>query len=238
VEIVARNVNAPENDLPQNLAPGPYVEIAIRDSGVGIPEEDLSRIFDPYFTTKEKGSGLGLATAYSIMANHNGTINVRSQVGKGTTFLLYLPATGAKRRSEKTRPGAAAGAGARRRILVMDDEPVILDVAREILTALGHEAEFAAHGAEAIEKYQAAKRSGKPFDVVILDLTIRGGMGGAETVRRLREIDPAVKAIVSSGYSDDAVNADYGKQGFQAFLKKPYDIDALLETLNSVFTLS
>jgi two-component system cell cycle sensor histidine kinase/response regulator CckA len=238
VETVARNVNAPGGDLPQNLAPGPYVEIAIKDSGVGIPEEDLSRIFDPYFTTKEKGSGLGLATTYSIMANHNGMIDVRSPAGKGTTFLLYLPATGAKSRSEKTRPAAAAGSGARRRVLVMDDEPVIRDVAREIFACLGHEAAFASHGAEAIEKYEAARRTGNPFDVVILDLTIRGGMGGAETVRRLREIDPAVKAIVSSGYSDDDVRADYRKQGFQAFLKKPYDIDALLETLNSVFAPS
>lgn len=238
VEITARNVHAPASDLPQILAHGPYVEIAITDRGVGIPEKDFLRIFDPYFTTKEKGSGLGLATSYSIMANHNGLIDVRSEVGKGTTFLLYLPATGAMPRDEQVKPAAAAAAGPRGRVLVMDDEPVIRDVAKELLTALGHEVEFASHGGEAVEKYQAAQRSGKPFDVVILDLTIRGGMGGAEAVRRLREIDPAVKAIVSSGYSGDAVIANHREQGFQAFLKKPYDIDALQDTLNSVLAAS
>ena len=237
VEILARNVHAPGNDLPQNLRPGPYVEIAIKDSGVGIPEQDLSRIFDPYFTTKEKGSGLGLATSYSIMANHDGVIDVRSEVGRGTTFLLYVPAMGPEPGGEHAgqAAGGPAESGARRRILVMDDEPVIRAVAQELMMNLGHDAEFAAHGAEAIEKYQAAQRSGRPFDAVILDLTIRGGMGGAETLRRLRELDPAVKAIVSSGYSDDAMIADHRKQGFQAFLKKPYDIDTLRDTLNSVF---
>ncbi|MHB8843839.1 MAG: PhnD/SsuA/transferrin family substrate-binding protein [Nitrospirota bacterium] len=240
VEIIARNVCAPASDLPQNLRPGPYVEIAIKDSGIGIPEQDLSRIFDPYFTTKEKGSGLGLATSYSIMANHDGMIEVRSEVGRGTVFLLYVPARGPEPGGEhagKAEEGPAER-GARRRILVMDDEPVIRDVARELLAELGHDAEFAGHGAEAIEKFRAAQRSGRPFDAVILDLTIRGGMGGAETLRGLREIDPAVRAIVSSGYSDDAAIAEHRKQGFQAFLRKPYAHDTLRDTLTSVFGAS
>jgi two-component system cell cycle sensor histidine kinase/response regulator CckA len=234
VEVLARNVQPPGRGLPQRLQQGAsYVEIAVKDSGVGIPKQYLTKIFDPYFTTKEKGSGLGLSTSYSIVKNHAGLIEVRSEVGKGTTFLVYLPATAIVKRSEQAKPAMAA-AGRIGKVLVMDDEPVILDLAGELLAELGHSTEFATHGGEAIEKYVAAKQSGKPFDVVILDLTIRGGMGGAETIRKLLKIDPEVKAVVSSGYSDDTVAADHQKEGFKAFLKKPYDIDALREVLHKL----
>jgi nitrogen-specific signal transduction histidine kinase/CheY-like chemotaxis protein len=231
VEITARNVHIPVPDAPQGLEKGRYVEIVFRDTGIGIPGKYIGKIFDPYFTTKEKGSGLGLATSYSIIKNHNGTIDVMSEMGKGTTFRIHLPATAAAKREEQARP-VAAEHGRTGRVLIMDDEPVILDVAGELIRALGHSAEFSSHGKETIAKYREAQLSGRPFDVVILDLTIRGGMGGAETLRILSEIDPGVKAVVSSGYSDDAAIAGYGEQGFKAVLKKPYHVDELRTVLN------
>jgi CheY-like chemotaxis protein len=156
---------------------------------------------------------------------------VKSDVGKGTTFFMYIPATVVKQAAERVKPAAALVAGRAGKILVMDDEQVIRNVAGELIRALGHRVEFAVHGKEAIEKYQTAKQSGEPFDVVILDLTIRGGMGGAETVQKLSEIDPGVKAVVSSGYSDDAAISDFPEHGFKAFLKKPYNVDDLREVL-------
>ena len=236
VVITARNVPVPVPDAPQDLEPGRYVEIVFRDTGAGIPEKYLDKIFDPYFTTKEKGSGLGLATSYSIIKNHNGRIVVKSEMGKGTTFLIYLPAAAAVRREEQTRPAAAAP-GRTGRVLIMDDDPVILTVGGELIRALGHYAELSSQGKEAIAKYQGAQRSGQPFDVVILDLTIRGGMGGAETLRRLLQIDPGVKAVVSSGYSDDTAIAGYLELGFKAVLMKPYHVDDLREVLNRLMNL-
>jgi two-component system cell cycle sensor histidine kinase/response regulator CckA len=230
VEITARNVQLPAPDAPLDLQNGRYVSIAIKDIGVGIPRKYLANIFDPYFTTKEKGSGLGLATAYSIIRNHNGMIDVKSETGHGTTFVIYLPAAATVKREEQTRQVAAAGRTGR--ILVMDDDPVILDVSGELIRALGHSAEFSKEGTETVAKYREAQRSGRPFDIVILDLTIRGGMGGVETLRLLSEIDPGVKAVVSSGYSDDAAIAGYGELGFKAVLKKPYHVDELRDILN------
>ena len=233
VEITARNVHIPNPTLPQGLEKGMYVEIAIRDTGMGIPEGYIGKIFDPYFTTKERGSGLGLATSYSIIKNHNGVIDVKSEVGKGTTFIIYLPATAALKKEDRAEP-VVVTPGRIGRVLVMDDDPVILDVAGELIRALGHNAEFATQGKDAIEKYREAKQSGRSFDIVILDLTIRGGMGGAETLQRLAEIDPGVKAVVSSGYSDGAGISGYREQGFKAFLKKPYNVDELRKVLNSL----
>ncbi len=234
VEITARNVDIPGENLPLSLQEGKYAEIAIRDSGIGIPEQYLPRIFDPYFTTKEKGSGLGLATSYSIVKNHGGLINVISKPGKGTTFFIYIPAAAEVFERKRTRHTAADAPCRKGKILVMDDEKVIRDVAGELIHALGHEVEFASHGREALEMFREAKRSGKPFDVVILDLTIRGGIGGSETVQMLAEIDPGVKAVVSSGYSDVAVMSGRHDQQFKAFLKKPYNIDDLQEVLQAL----
>jgi PAS domain S-box-containing protein len=236
VEIGMRNVQAPDKDLPQDLEKGYYIEIAIKDSGIGIAAEYLGKIFDPYFTTKEKGSGLGLATSYAIIKNHNGLIDVKSAVARGTVFLIYLPASEKEGKIESLQPAGTASSSNAAKVLMMDDEQVIRDVAGELLGELGHEVEFAAQGNEAIEKYQTAKESGKPFDVVILDLTIRGGMGGAETITILREIDPKVKAIVSSGYSDDTATETYQHNGFLAFLKKPYDVTNLKDVLNKVLS--
>jgi PAS domain S-box-containing protein len=236
VEITARNVQIPGQDLPQVLEKGNYLQIAIQDTGVGISEKYIGRIFEPYFTTKEKGSGLGLATSYSIIKNHNGIIDVKSVVDKGTTFIIYLPAV-AEGKREKQRKSVVAKLQQTGRILIMDDEPSILDVAGKLINALGHRVEFASQGKEAIEKYRDARQSGQPFDIVILDLTIRGGMGGAETLQKLSEIDPDVKAVVSSGYSSDMVIADYRAHGFKAYLKKPYNIENLQEILNMLLTL-
>jgi len=228
VEISARNVRGPVDDLPQRDG-DQWVQIEIRDSGSGIPQHYLSKIFDPYFTTKEKGSGLGLATSYSIIKNHNGLIEVSSEIGKGTSFVIHLPAAGRVRREsvEVRAPAVVAAPMRSMRILVMDDEPVIRDVAGVLLRSLGHEVASAAHGAEAVEAYREAQRSGTPFHLVILDLTIRGGMGGMATMKKLLEIDPGVNAIVSSGYSDDDAIANFREFGFLAFLKKPYDVEEL-----------
>ncbi|HUJ18609.1 MAG TPA: PAS domain S-box protein [Nitrospirota bacterium] len=217
--------NAPATD-------GSLVEILISDQGTGIPQDHLLRIFDPYFTTKEKGSGLGLATSYSIIKNHGGEINVASELGKGSTFTIHLPAS---ERAAEAPPLPATPVRSRRgRVLVMDDEEVIRMVTRELLHELGHEAVFVENGEAALKAYREAKASGRPFDVVILDLTIRGGMGGMETMRKLREIDPEVRAVVSSGYSDDSAIASHREQGFKAFLKKPYNVKELRDALNAL----
>jgi CheY-like chemotaxis protein len=234
VSIAARNVHAPGPAIPVQLKPGVYTEVSIRDNGLGIPEQYLPRIFDPYFTTKEKGSGLGLATSYSIIKNHSGFIDVKSEMGKGSTFFIYLPAIASGQKTEPLQPSAVTASARNGKVLLMDDEQVVRDVAGELIKALGHEVEFAAHGTEAVKKYQSAQQTGKPFNVVILDLTIRGGMGGIETLKKLKETDPEVKGIVSSGYSDDSVLSEYRKQGFVAVLKKPYTINGLRATLDGV----
>jgi len=236
VEITANNIPASAPAPPQGLEKRSYIVITIRDSGVGIAKEHQSRIFDPYFTTKEKGSGLGLATSYSIIKNHSGLIEAASEEGKGATFRVYLPAVAAKADDAKIKPSASGTpAGRTGRVLVMDDDPIVRDVAGELIRTLGHDVDFASHGWEAIDKYQKAREDGKPFDVVLLDLTIRGGMGGAETMQKLLAIDSAVKAVVSSGYSESATLSSYRDQGFKAFLQKPYDADGLHRTLSSIF---
>ncbi|HTG01287.1 MAG TPA: ATP-binding protein [Nitrospirota bacterium] len=213
-------------------AGGRFVGLSISDSGVGIPEGLLAKIFDPYFTTKQRGSGLGLATSYSIIKNHGGAIKVSSHPGKGSVFTVYLPAAGAAAEPE---PHAAPTAVRRRgKVLVMDDEEVVRNVAREMIVALGHEVVCAAHGDDALARIKEARDAGKSFDVVILDLTIKGGMGGEQTIRRLNEIAPGTRAVVSSGYADSQVIADFKSLGFSAFLNKPYRIDSLKSCLDSL----
>jgi two-component system cell cycle sensor histidine kinase/response regulator CckA len=229
VEIWAGNEEIPEGSNPLLPAGGRFVNVVIKDSGLGIPEQYLLKIFDPYFTTKQKGSGLGLATTYSIIRNHGGVIDVRSEVGKGSIFSIYLSACEGE--SETVLP-AAALAGRTGRVLVLDDEETVRLVVKQMLESLGHEVTLADDGEDAIEKYSQAKKLGRAFDVVILDLTVRGGMGGDEAVRRLSVIDPEVKAVVSSGYSDNPIVSEYRSHGFVASLNKPYTIDALRNSLN------
>jgi PAS domain S-box-containing protein len=232
VAISARNVPASDAASHPGLERCDYLVIGIEDQGIGIQEAYLDKIFDPYFTTKEKGSGLGLATSYSIIRNHGGLIEVGSVPGKGSVFRIYLPADRAKDSLSAERPQPAPARKAR--VLVMDDEPIIRRVAQEMLGSLGHDVAVAEHGEAAVEQYQRAIAEGRPFDVVILDLTIRGGKSGDETLRELLEIDPGVKAVVSSGYSDDEVVATYRQHGFRSFLKKPYDIQELCRILDEV----
>jgi len=233
VKISAWNAAAGDASLPSSLAQGNYIVLTIEDNGVGISEQYQSRIFDPYFTTKEKGSGLGLATSYSIVRNHEGQIRVFSTVGKGTVFKLFIPAMTVKA-GAGTAVQAAFSAPSSARILAMDDEAIIRDLTKELLRALGNEVEVAAHGEEALTRYREAAGAGRPFDIVILDLTVRGGLGGVETVRKLLEFDPAAKAVVSSGYSADDAIANYREYGFKAFLKKPYNVQELQNVLHAL----
>ena len=234
IVIIAKNVLSSDKGLPQLQGKGRYVEISVQDSGIGISEKYLEKIFDPYFTTKEKGSGLGLATSYSIIRNHGGLIDVKSGVGNGTTFYIYLPAV--ELEAETMTVPTVSFVGRRGKILIMDDEELIRNIAGTQVKVLGNEVEVAENGETAIAKYTSAMETGKPFDIVILDLTVRGGMGGRETIERLLAIDPGVRAIVSSGYSDNDVVADYQKYGFRASLSKPYRLVDLRDTLNALLS--
>jgi len=233
VEVSAENITVgPEDMLP--LKEGNFIKLSIKDHGIGIPKKDIQKIFDPFFTTKEKGSGLGLATTYSIIKKHDGYITVESEPGVGTTFHIYLPASAKQGPAgaetyEQTFPGSG-------KILIMDDEAIVRDVAGKMLSLLGYEAEFTANGTEMLDVYKKAKDSGKPFDAVIMDLTVPGDMGGKEAIRRLLEICPEVKAIVSSGYSNDPIMADYKKYGFCGVVAKPYRLQQLSRVLHDVLS--
>ncbi len=241
------------------LPAGDYVRLSVRDEGVGIPSAHLPRIFEPFFTTKENGRGLGLATCFLIARNHDGFATVDSVPGIGTTFYLYLPAlpvasTTAPPPLERpmsmrqlpafaeTEPDPYApipippGSADTRRVLVMDDEAPICELAAELLSREGFFVATAADGDAALRAYSEAKDSGQPFDVVILDLTVRGGMGGRETVRRLLEIDPAARAIVSSGYSQDPMMSRYRDYGFCGVVSKPYSVSELRHEIEQAIT--
>jgi len=211
------------------LPSGQYVAIAVQDEGTGISADHLDHIFDPYFTTKSTGSGLGLANCYSIIRQHGGHIAVSSKVEVGSIFTVYLPRT--------ERPGTVHDGGAQAiptgsgRILIMDDEAAVRELGEMLLQELGYTVETVACGEEAVASYRAAFEASRPFAAVILDLTIRGGMGGKETIAALRDIDPDVKAIVCSGYSADAVMAHYRDYGFQAVVVKPYEVAGLAQAV-------
>jgi PAS domain S-box-containing protein len=207
-----------ENNL--TLKEGNYLKISFMDQGTGISREHLPRIFDPYFTTKQKGSGLGLSTTYSIIKRHHGHINVESELGAGTVFNIYLPASGEIVKIKKpAEDELVTGTG---KVLVMDDNELVRDSLGQMLTNIGYVVEFACDGREAVDIYKSAMASGHSFNSVIMDLTIPGGMGGKEAVRELLKIDPNVKAIVSSGYSNDPIMSNYRDYGFRAVLSKPY----------------
>ncbi len=218
------------NGLP--LHKGKYVRISIEDHGVGIPEENISKIFDPYFTTKEKGNGLGLTTAYSIIRKHDGYITVDSKVGRGSTFSIYLPASDETQQPEQmVEKHIIKGTG---KILVVDDEETVRDVAQQMLNLCGYEAECVSDGAEALELYRKALAAGSPYDIVIMDLTIPGGLGGKETIKKLLNIDPQAKAVASSGYSSAPVMSEFKKYGFRGVLTKPYRMQELSELLHRI----
>jgi CheY-like chemotaxis protein len=210
-----------------------FVKISVADTGVGISEQHLQRIFDPYFTTKQQGSGLGLATCYSIIMKHGGKIRATSTQGKGSMFNVSLPAS---EQESVVEPNSlkAVFRGSGGRVLVMDDEEDIRKLTEAILVELGYSVESVENGAEAVDLYRKRNEEGIPFSAVILDLTIPGGVGGKETIERLLRIDPEIKAIVSSGYSTDPVMANYRDYGFSAVLVKPYRPQELSKVLQEL----
>lgn len=247
ITVQAQNqiIDNKEKDPSLPLNEGRYVRISIKDEGPGIPAEHMGKVFDPYFSTKargvQKGMGLGLTTAYAAVEKHGGHITLSSTTGVGTTVDIYLPA--AEKKVEKPiaeQPSADAapliGSGQRptKKILVMDDEESLRNLAQKMLERLEYEVEVVKDGLEALEKYKRYMDSGKPFDAVILDLTIKGGMGGEQTIQELLKIDPDVKAIVSSGYYNDPVMTEFDKYGFKGAMAKPYqkvDLENVLKTL-------
>ncbi len=231
IHIRAENVVIDQRQAPV-LKQGRYIRISIRDQGQGLPDEHLDKIFDPFFTTREKGNGLGLAICYSIISKHGGAITVESEPGRGSTFHVFLPAADGKypaleQMTEELIPGRGT-------ILVMDDEDVVSEVTANMLRYLGYEVALARDGLAAINLFQQAHAAGRPYDAVILDLTVPGGMGGRETIKELLKIDPQVKAIVVSGYATDTMMADYRQNGFSGVIPKPYRISELSRTLHNV----
>ncbi len=230
VTVTAENTEVAAGALP--VSPGRYVKLTVSDSGMGIARDHLAKIFDPYFTTKAQGSGLGLATVYSIIRKHEGHIEADSEPDRGTIFRLWLPAGG----TPVSAPGGTSGSRSpfRTKVLFMDDEEPIRGMAKIFMERLGFDCDTAADGAETIRKYQEAMQGGHGYEVVLMDLTVPGGMGGREAMEQLRRIDPAVRAIVSSGYSRDPVMANYRLHGFRAVLPKPYGLEQLRKTMNDV----
>ncbi len=211
------------------LQNGDYVKVSIHDQGVGIQKKDLDKIFDPYFTTKEYGTGLGLASAYSIIKQHDGYLGVESTSRAGTTFTMYIPATSAPARKKAvTDTSIIKGEGY---ILIMDDDKIVLSIVGAMLDHLGYDFEIAEDGDTAIALYEKAMRAGKPFDLVFMDLIVPNGMGGEEAIKKLSTIDPHAKVIVSSAYSNDPILANYRSYGFHGILKKPYSLEELSRLL-------
>jgi PAS domain S-box-containing protein len=231
VRISAENVIADPVLIP-SLREGAYVKLAVTDQGTGIEKKHMDKIFDPFFTTKQKGSGLGLTSAFSIVRNHNGRMTVESEVGVGTTFTIYLPAALGKTPGQKA--GGKVFLPGEKRILVMDDEDMVRNVIDRMLGQCGCTACFARDGREMIELYGKNMESGRPFDAVIVDLIIAGGMGGKEAVQKLLAIDPHAKAIVSSGYSEDLIMSNFREFGFKGALAKPYNLSELVKVISEV----
>jgi signal transduction histidine kinase/CheY-like chemotaxis protein len=229
IRITGRNVD----EVPGATEPGSYVEISIRDEGMGIPEHNLQRIFDPYFTTKEGGSGLGLTTSYSIARRHGGLLTVESKLGRGATFKLYLPETEipGEREDEAERDSQDLQGT---RILIMDDDEAVREVVAAMLESLGCTVTGASDGEEALRAHVWARTAGQPFDAVILDLTVPGGMGGEETLRHLLRVDPGVRAVVASGYTNASVMSEYRERGFRGALHKPFRTEEVAEVLRRV----
>ncbi len=229
IKLSAENVTVGSKDY-SLLRAGKYIKISIEDFGCGIPEDILPKIFDPYFTTKKGCSGLGLAITYSIIRRHGGNIEVSSSSGKGTVINIYLPASPAQ--SAKEKHSVLYNAGKKGKVLIMDDEKMIRDITSRILEINGYEVATANDGLQAIDLYKKAMESGNPFGVVILDLTVPGGMGGKEAIERLINIDPKIKAVVSSGYSNDPAIENFRQLGFKDFIYKPYSSKELVNVID------
>ena len=205
-----------------------YIKICVSDTGIGISAEVAGKVFDPYFSTKEKGNGLGLAVCHSIISHHDGDISVVSVMGEGTTFTLYLPAL-KERYPETGSPEESTSSSGKARIMIMDDEKMVRGIAGEMLSLLGHEVVQACDGEEALSLFTRYRDEGNPIDLIIMDLTIPGGMGGQEAVGHILALDPDARVIVSSGYSSDPVMANYRQYGFSASVAKPYQMQELVQ---------
>jgi PAS domain S-box-containing protein len=229
------NVTLKEGSI-TGLTAGAYVKLTMTDTGCGISPEDQKRIFDPYFTTRKGGTGLGLASTHTIIKSHKGHIHVKSAPGKGTTFTLLLPAKVAAAAPSPTEQDPAIASHQGESILVMDDDEMVRHLAILTLERLGFTVTACSNGADAVSLYSAARQGGSPFSLVIMDLTIPGGMGGVEACRQLRAMDPDARVIVSSGYSDDPVMANFADYGFCAAIEKPYRVQDIAEVLGRINT--
>ncbi|MFQ5740973.1 MAG: ATP-binding protein [Acidobacteriota bacterium] len=230
--IQAENVESRPGNPIGHLSPGRYVKVSVRDQGTGISPEDLGSIFDPYFSTKTKGHGLGLTMSHSILGKHGGSISVESQLHRGTCFSFFLPAVDCQetvQSSPERRPSPGSA-----RILIMDDDTDISQSLGQLLEDLGYRVALASNGSQALSLYQEARDEGRPFGAVIMDLTIAGGMGGMQAVKALLEMDPDALAIVSSGYSEAPVMADYKEYGFRAVLTKPFGLEQVSQILKEL----
>ncbi len=232
ITVRAQNISFADGE--HALLEGDYIKITIKDQGVGIPKEVLPKIFDPFFTTKSMGQGLGLATSYSIITRHNGIIEVESEPEKGTCFFIYLPAV--KTDSQKILVHEAEEKSLRGgRVLIMDDEPTMRELMTQFLEHLGFESVAVGTGSEAIETFIKEKGSNKPFDALIFDMTVKGGIGGKEAIVKIREMDTDVIAFVMSGYSDDPVLVHPDEHGFNGGLCKPFTIEELKQLFAKYF---
>jgi CheY-like chemotaxis protein/anti-sigma regulatory factor (Ser/Thr protein kinase) len=234
ISLAAENAQVDEEDAVGLLAPGLYVKITVADQGPGIAPEDLERIFDPFYTTKTGGTGLGLAITHSVVTRHGGHIEVASPPGQGAVFTLHLPAT-SERPAQVEAPsgGLTAGGG---RVLVVDDEQAIREITGEVLGLAGYQATTHANFREGLEAFRQARQEGHPFDLVLFDLSVPGDINGAEAVKQARLIDPGVKAVVASGYSDLDLLANPAKYGFDAAIRKPFSVSLLTQVVAEVMS--
>jgi len=227
IEITADNRSLGENEH-ASLTKGDYVQISIKDSGIGIPRDILPRIFDPFYTTKAKGHGIGLASSYSIVSRHRGCIDVESEPGKGSTFHIFLPASTEAAAAEAAPTIRHKGCGT---IIVVDDEKVLLVAMRKMLEALGYTVVCKKDGKEAVDFSVEALQTKRTFAGMIFDLTVRGGMGGLEAVALIRELDKQIPIFVASGYADNSAMRNPTEHGFTASISKPFSISELSEML-------
>ena len=237
IEVGAANVSLRDREIPP-LAAGNYIRWYVRDHGVGISPDHLKKLFDPYFTTKQmgsiKGMGLGLAICYTIVKSHEGMIFVESTPGEGTTFTVYVPASNGDKQEDKPAPERVAGTAGGHRVLLVDDEQILLDVTGSMLKHLGYDVATATSHEDALNLYGGAMRAGRPFSLIIMDLTMRGDEGGETAIRRWLAAYPGVKALISSGYMNDPVIEEYWKYGFVGAMVKPYSLHELKNTLEKI----
>jgi CheY-like chemotaxis protein len=233
--VSARNMEL-EDEEGALLPRGRYLKITVADRGCGIDEEFVTKIFDPYFTTKPNGSGLGLAISYSVVKRHGGLLYLENSSSEGSTFSFYLPASDENTViSEPMVSERFTPFHHHNRVLVMDDEAAVRELISDLLVTLGFEVTAVPDGVEAVKTYERALRQGETFQAVILDATIRGGMGGVATIERLRKVDPNVTAIICSGYSDEAALSEFLSYGFRAALPKPFTRHDLADVLQRAF---